>query len=160
MSKKILIASVLIVAVLGTLGGVGYMYYDAASNMEVEVENISLDNYSLHLLSLTVDVDISFDVNATSPSVSLKLDKVNFNVKVEGLDVGPGFIEDFTAVKESALSPGEIAATGLGLNYYNVFTSYVNGEDLDITITITSVVIFGMTIDFEYTTTETININD
>ena len=146
MGKGLAIGIVLVV-VIG-LGATGYLFYDSANKIDVEVEAIGVDNaeYSLggfKLDKLTLSIDC---LVKTEGLISLSVDDAEFTLEIDGVDFGVGNTGAFSAGKETSDMNVTLVMTDVSTDQAVVALKLIAGTKVTMKITITSVTVYSIPI--------------
>lgn len=140
-----------LVLLLGGGGGFGALYYNAVSQIDVDIETIYITRYDLGgtLLNPTMDVDLEINAKISNPTtISVDITYATFEIYFEGDFCGTGQTDPFKASQvPSDLRIESYLEDIAGSMYVELFDLVVLGNSKTVTIQI--LVVKTMGISFE-----------
>ncbi|MHA1673693.1 MAG: hypothetical protein ACTSYI_08690 [Promethearchaeota archaeon] len=166
MSKKvgIFITIGVIICVLGGGGIFGGLYYQAVSQIEVDIDDIYITGSSIGgtPFNPTVDVDLEIHASISNPtSMAVEIDYALFEIYFDGLYTGEGQTSSFAATQTPSPMQIDMVLEDLGLAQSLILYDLIkNGNSKVVTIRITTVHAFGFAIDLNKDINVTVSRSD
>ncbi|MHA1518777.1 MAG: hypothetical protein ACTSRK_01215 [Promethearchaeota archaeon] len=164
MSKKvgIFITIGVIVCILGGGGIFGGLYYQAVSQIEVDIDDIYITDYSINLLDLSMDVDLEIHASISNPtSIAVEIDYVLFEIYFDGVYSGNGQTSSFSATQTPSPMIIDALLDDIDEDQYLILYDLIFvGNSKVATIRITTVQAFGFAIEINQDINVTVSRSD
>ena len=141
----------LIFVVLGGGGIFGWLYYQAVSQIEVDIDHIYITDSRIGgtILNPTMDVDLEIHASISNPtSIAVEIDYAQFELYFDGVYSGEGQTSSFAATK----TPSPLLINTLlddigGEQYLMLADLILLGNSKVATVRITTVMVLGFTVE-------------
>jgi hypothetical protein len=162
-AKTFLILGI-VIFILGVPGTYGLLLYNAASQIEVDIEHIYITSLSPGgtLLNPTMDLGLEIHAQVSNPTaVAVSADFITFDIYLEGEYFGEG---NTTAIRASQVPSTVLVNVDLlslgGDVYLTLASLAIPGNSLLVTITITGAQVVGIHIQLDQSIDTTITAAD
>ncbi len=164
MSKKvgIFITIGVIICVLGGGGIFGGLYYQAVSQIEVDIDDIYITDYSINLFDQSMDVDLEIHASISNPtSIAVEIEYALFEIYFDGVYSGEGQTSSFAATQTPSTMIIDTLLDDIDEDQFILlYDLIIMGNSKVATIRITTVHAFGFAIDINQDINVTVSQSD
>ena len=167
LSKKgwtFLSLGIIFVALGGGGGTFGYLYYQAVSQIEIDIDHIYITDSSLGgtFLDPTMDVDLEIHASISNPTnMAVEIEFARFELYFDGVYSGEGQTSSFAATQTPSPMIIDTLLDDIGGDqYFMLFDLIVLGNSKVATVRITTVKVWGFSIEINTDINVTVSQSD
>ncbi|QEE15498.1 hypothetical protein DSAG12_01324 [Promethearchaeum syntrophicum] len=162
--KGIIFAVTIILVILGGGGIFGGLYYNAVSQIEVDIDHVYITGFSEGgtFLNRTIDVDLEIHASISNPtSIAVEVDYAQFELYFDGVYSGEGQTSSFAATKTPSPMIIDVLLDDISGEQYLLLADLIFfGNSKVATVRITSVMIWGIAVEINTDINVTVTSSD